>query len=99
MSNILIRGRDYSLDDDMPRLRSELVRALKNNLCEVRFIKADGTKRVMQCTLLETFMPEDLSKKVRAASNGKADYISVWCTETNEWRAFSLERFLRLTVL
>ena len=51
----VILGKDHYIGNSLRKL---VLHALRSELCEVRFIKADGTKRIMQCTLLETFLHE-----------------------------------------
>lgn len=95
---VVIRGKDYELGN---QLRLDVLKQLRNELCEVRFLKADGTKRIMQCTLLETFLP-DLKQTIRDRKDAPIKdpfTITVWDTEKEAWRAFKLETFLRLTVL
>ena len=51
----LIRGKFY---DNLMRMRKDILLQLRNHVCELRFRKMDGSMRLMQCTLMETFLPE-----------------------------------------
>lgn len=98
---IVLRGKDYEVGN---KLRRDVLLQLRNELCEVRFLKADGTKRIMQCTLQETFLPPPTDAYLqgimdRDKPKPDPNLITVWDTEKNAWRAFKLETFLRLTVL
>lgn len=100
---IVLRGKDYELGN---KLRRDVLFHLRNELCEVRFRKVDGSTRIMQCTLQETFLPpptdaylKGILAKDPEESLRDPNQISVWDTEKNAWRSFKLENFLRLTVL
>ena len=99
-AKLVIKGSAYPLGK---RLKNAVNAALHSELCEVRFIKADGTKRVMLCTLMDTFMPDEdytgPSYETLIKRHNNPYTITVWDAEINEWRAFTLERFLRLTTI
>lgn len=96
----VIRAKEYDLGIPLKKL---VQRNLKNELCEVRFIKADGSKRIMYCTLLETFLPDEdysgPSYETMLKRQNNPFLITVWDIEKMEWRSFTLDRFLRLTVI
>jgi hypothetical protein len=98
---IVLLGKDYELGN---QLRKDVLLQLRNELCSVRFVKADGTRRYMQCTLLETFLPPPTDAYLRGIlekgqPKPNPNLITVWDIEKNAWRAFRLETFLRLTVI
>ncbi len=102
---VVIRGKNYT-DADLDQLKSRLLRVLKRELCEVRFLKKDGTKRTMVCTLRKTFMPKRVAEEVDTGVKRKMKegVLPVWVIETansevGEFRSFRLDSFLRLTVL
>ena len=96
---LVIRGGDHEFGDELKAL---VLKQLRDNLCEIVFIKVDGTKRVMYGTLIPTFFPE-LSDTVSAATQHRKEnnpyLITVWDYEVMGWRSFDLARFNRLTVL
>ena len=96
----VIKGSDYELGNKLKRVVQKL---LHNELCEVRFIKADESKRIMVCSLLPTFLPpEDYdgpSYETMVKKINNPYLITVWDIENAGWRSFTLERFLRLTVI
>lgn len=98
---IVIKGKDYELGSKLKRL---LTNTLRNELCEVRFIKAEKTIRVMLCTLLDTFLPppESMGCPSPATAARKANnpyLITVWDVEKQAWRSFNLDTFIRLSVI
>jgi len=64
--------------------RKWLVGMLENGIVEVTFTKKDGTERVMNCTLLEDYLPETTGVG-RAAS---LDAVSVYDVDVEGWRSF-----------
>ena len=67
-----------------------IVSCLKENVCEVKFIKKNGDERVMKCTLHPKYLPitETVTEETKS-KNGES--ISVWDTEVNGWRSFRLD--------
>ena len=82
--------------------REELLNLLKNNVVEVTFLKLDGEKRVMPCTLREEFLPEAkkdeplTQKKVREISD---KVIAVWAIESKGFRSFRYDRVQEVKVV
>jgi hypothetical protein len=96
----VIRGKDYGL---CPKLKTMVLKRLHHDLCEVRFVKADDTIRIMLCTLLPTFMPDEdydgISYETMKKRENNPYLVTVWDVEKMAFRSFTLERFLRLTVI
>jgi len=75
--------------------KEELYKLLEEEVLEVTFIKLDGDKRVMTCTLKEDIKPkatktDPLSQeKVRKISD---KVVSVWDVNAKGWRSFRYER-------
>ena len=80
-----------TLDFNTPDTQNWLRGLLKGTTAEVTFTKADGTNRVMLCTLNESVLPKveitesDEPKPVRVLSN---DVLRVWDVEKEAWRSF-----------
>jgi hypothetical protein len=63
---------------------------LRNSVVEITFTKADGSSRVMKCTLSEEFLPtveknHDENATKRAVN---PDVCPVWDMENQAWRSF-----------
>ena len=77
--------------------KSDLVELLSKNNVTVTFTKADGTERVMECTLLEEVLttrwkpnkdkPEEQSFGAIPESNN----IAVWDIVNDGWRSFRMD--------
>lgn len=74
--------------------RDEMIQKLHEGVCIVTFKKADGSERVMKCTLVEDVLPpatkeDPLSqKKIRAVNE---EVVPVWDVERNGWRSFRVD--------
>lgn len=77
--------------------KSELVPFLKEGIVQVIFEKADGSERVMNCTLMESHLPtvdEDSPKR-----KVNDEVLAVWDIDKGEWRSFRLDSVLEINLL
>ena len=80
--------------------RDEIVEMLKDNVCKVEFTKVNGDKRLMTCTLQESFLPpakkDDTltQKKVREIN---PEVVSVWDTNAKGWRSFRVANVIEMS--
>jgi hypothetical protein len=68
---------------------------LTTDIVNVKFKKADGSERLMKCTLLEGWVKEyeKKSEKTRPVSE---DTLSVWDVEKNGWRSFRYDSIIEI---
>lgn len=79
--------------DELPQFRRWLRELLKNGIVEVSFVKADGTDRVMLCTLDPQKIPAaPLTESATKTRKENADVLAVWDTENGAWKSFRLDR-------
>lgn len=71
--------------------RTQIVEALHQGICEVTFTKADGTERVMKCTLSKSYLPER-QMLTETETKGNPNLVAVWDTEAGGWRSFAIDR-------
>jgi hypothetical protein len=64
---------------------------LMNNRAKVTFTKADGTERVMICTLDESHIPVEYMPTGKAKHHNSHDTICVFDLENNGWRSFRVD--------
>ena len=82
--------------------KEELLELLHKEVVEVTFTKLNGDKRVMPCTLIESYLPpakkdEPLTqKKVREISD---KVVSVWAVESKGFRSFRYDRVTAVRVV
>lgn len=71
--------------------KTEYKEALQNGVYDVKFIKADGTERVMTCTLMPSFLPENTVNEEATPRKENDNVISVWDLEKFGWRSFRID--------
>lgn len=73
--------------------RNEMLNKLHENVCKVTFVKANGEKRVMNCTLKPKVLKETLGEtyEENAESRDNVDVITVMDTDKNNWRRFRVD--------
>ena len=82
--------------------REDLKKLLEQNVLTVDFLKLDGDKRVMTCTLREDIKPAPTKtdamsqKKVREVSDA---VVSVWDVNAKGWRSFRYDRINTVDVV
>lgn len=70
---------------------SSLVEQLRNAVLTVTFEKVDGTERVMRCTLLPQYLPEEFKAKAPMLTETTPTTISVWDLDVSGWRSFRVD--------
>jgi hypothetical protein len=90
---------------------AELQTLLQNEVVSVTFTKADGTTRVMKCTLLQEHLPVvslDENKKARPENvevpnqeNQERNFLHmiVWDIENQGWRSFRIDSIKKVEVV
>ena len=78
---------DAALNTDF---RNGILKQLREKVCTVHFTKADGEKRIMECTLNPEFIPEEFAPKSDAQTN--LDVVKAFDVRANGWRSFRLDR-------
>jgi hypothetical protein len=70
--------------------KENLLDLLRSNVVTVTFTKVDGTERTMKCTLLGEYVPAPATngQVLLQENRGGDNNISVWDTETKDWRSF-----------
>lgn len=97
---------DITLTDDDckwdEQCRDQTIKTLRSNICEVIFIKKDGSERKMKCTLLGEHIPVETqpkpdSEKPRNYSNPQDPNIIRVYEIDNGWRSFDFTRMKSIT--
>lgn len=82
--------------------RNSIVDALTNNICEVEFVKTDGSSRQMKCTLLTEYLPEqqDIEEYTQPKSTrNNQDNVVVFDIEAGGWRTFNVTRVTEFNIV
>jgi len=80
-----------------PKTYSTLRNALQNEVISIRFNKADGTERLMNCTTCGTHVPA-AKYPTTAAKNHDPKLYRVFDIDKQDWRSFREERIINWTV-
>jgi hypothetical protein len=89
--------------DDMSFLKSEIKHLLHEGPQLVEFKKADGSIRVMNCTLsdlhgakyTQTPVVENATKELKTKKPNE-DVCAVWDIDAGAWRSFRWDRLIRI---
>jgi len=82
--------------------RTDVVELLYNDVATVTFTKADGTERVMECTLLADVLNKrfssnkDEEKEARHITN--TETIAVWDIPSDGWRSFRMDSVKSISI-
>lgn len=79
--------------------QAELLERLHRDVVTVRFLKADGSTRVMLATLRNSLLPPLVEGKQTASTQAEqnSDLVRVWDTEAKAWRSFRYSRVIETT--
>lgn len=72
---------------------------LKNMTATVTFEKADGTTRVMNCTLMPEYLPaaKPLDENVRHVPRKEnPNVLAVWDIDNGGWRSFNIDSIIQI---
>lgn len=75
----------------------ELKEQLQSAVGIVTFTKADGTERVMRCTLQSEALPQRTTES-ESARPENPNVLSVWDLENSGWRSFKVDAVKSFTL-
>jgi hypothetical protein len=78
--------------------KNELSEMLRNGKLEVSFINKDKTGRVMNCTLMETYLPP-LMEDAEITTKDNPDVLVVWDIDNSGWRSFRINSIISVKVI
>jgi hypothetical protein len=78
------------MTEDTSMLEYDLIaEMLRENIARVVFTKSDGSTRVMHCTLIKDYLPEQKDVEEYTTNINKSA-IPVWDIEHRGWRSFRI---------
>jgi len=77
--------------NEVQMTKQEIAEMLRNNVKVVSFTRADGTERVMKCTLMEKYLPEQVELEEYVARKQNDNVCSVWDIDKAAWRSFRVD--------
>jgi hypothetical protein len=78
--------------------KNELSEMLRAGKIEVSFIKKDGSGRVMNCTLMEKYLPP-LMEDAEITTKDNPDVLVVWDIDNSGWRSFRINSIVNVKVV
>jgi hypothetical protein len=78
--------------------RAKIAGLVYNNPVAVKFTKADGSQRVLLCTLSKQLVPSVEHSRVDQVDPNQ-DYLRVWDLEKQSWRSFKYDTVMDYKVL
>jgi len=78
--------------------RQEFIGLLKENILIVTFLKKNGERRVMRCTLREDLLPPKPVDYVPKERTPNPNVVAVWDLDKNEWRSFQVDSVIKYEV-
>ena len=83
-----------NLNQDIAQLNAQCKDVLKSAICTVEFTKADGSERLMECTLLASELPVVPETHTKTATKQRKELplniIPVYDVEAKGWRSINL---------
>jgi hypothetical protein len=85
--------------------RDVVLKDLRESVVEVSFKKADGTARIMRCTLMSEYLPKSYNESVDEQNQEKEfhkkneNVIAAWDVQNGGWRSFRLDSVEYLQVI
>ena len=71
---------------------------LHNGVVTVRFIKKDGTERVLRCTLQPDLLPQQTNLEEAVSKTPNVNVIAVWDLDNEGWRSFRFDSVIGFSV-
>ena len=81
--------------------KAEITDMLYERIVTVKFKKADGSERVMKCTLMQSMIPQT-TKTVAETNNTVKErrendsVVAAWDVEAEGWRSFRLDSIIEI---
>jgi len=76
--------------------KTELRDLAKSQIIEVTFKKKNGDVRVMDCTLLEKYLPPQQDIEVTTTADNP-NVLAVWDVGVSGWRSFRIDSIISIT--
>jgi len=92
MKEAIMSELNISTDSEKPFASKEgqewLKSLMRDGVVTVTFTKKDGSERVMNCTLNESKIPDDIKPTGNSAPQVSTSAVRVFDTDKSEWRSF-----------
>lgn len=75
-------------DADLNKFKRWLIGVLKTGPTTIKFVKKDGTKRTMNCTLKADLVPQIISETTKKDRKTNPEVLSIYDLENKAWKSF-----------
>jgi hypothetical protein len=72
---------------------------LKKQVLQINFVKKDGTKRLMKCSLREDIVPKIEKTTTKKPKPENSNVLAVWDLEKEAFRSFKLDSLVEYSIL
>ena len=86
-------------DKDWDKFTEWLNSMLRIGPATVTFTKKDGTERVMNCTLVESYLPDNNWGSKELTEEKEKEYLAVWDIDKSGWRSFRWDSVTSFIIL
>lgn len=76
--------------------REEMKLKLQESIMNVTFVKVNGDKRVLNCTLRTDLLPPPPEKTSKVSRPVNEEVLAVWDLDNSSWRSFRLDSIIKL---
>jgi hypothetical protein len=71
--------------------RDEMINELKVGVMQVTFTKKNGDTRIMNCTLMDEYIPQEQRSTTNESTKENATNIPVFDVDAKGWRSFIVD--------
>ena len=71
--------------------KQEINQMLREGVCTVTFTKTNGEERVMKCTLVDSYLPDQIDVEEYISRKKNDEICAVWDVEKEGWRSFRVD--------
>lgn len=71
--------------------KMEIAKLLREGVHTVTFTKTNGDERIMKCTLMDEYLPEQTDLEEFTNKSKNDSILAVWDIEASGWRSFRVE--------
>ena len=77
------------MTDEIGYNRSTLLEMLHSREVSIKFLKQDGSVRILRGTLVDSLIPQQKESSSKRKHSSSTDVITVWDLDSAGWRSFS----------
>ncbi len=80
--------------------KNDLKNLLQNQIVQIEFLKKDGSKRIMQCSLKREFLPKNTDENLKKSPKKEnLNTLAVWDLNKSAFRSFRIDSIQNYSVI